>query len=129
MGWLSVSEEAEKLVLLYENTMKGLSYAEAVKASGMNIHHGQAKRLLTDPAYMGCDGLPQLVPEELFKQVGRILEERAAAFRMTHAKNFESRRKRKERSRTWNYAMEKAELEFEDPKLQAEYVWSLIRRK
>ena len=123
-------DEAEKLLSLYENAAKGMSLSESGKAAGMDTCHTQLSKLLTNPIYLGTMEYPQLVPKELFRIVGELLAERRDYYK--RIRNTDVIRLMNETElgdRIWNYTMEKAEMEFEDPKLQAEYVWSLIRRK
>ena len=118
--------KAEHVTKLFELTLQGNSLSKASELAGSNPSASHAALILQDATYIGSNGYPQIVSEELFHMVSELLEQKRAYFR--HIRNLDTKKAKREVPKSWNYSLEKAETTFEDPKLQAEYIWSLISR-
>ena len=119
-------EAADKVVVLFESYLGGTSLENAAKAAGLCISHSHARRMLSNPVYLGSGEYPQIISEGMFRMVGEILEKKAGYTR--DIRKDVIRKKETAQPKEWNFTLLKAETTYEDPKLQAEYVWSLVRR-
>ena len=105
-------DEANKIRKLYENYLSGMALAKAAAAAGIETYHGTAKRLMENRHYLGDDFYPAIIDQETY--------DKAAAIRLNRKKNVESA------ASPTGFRMAAAEQHYEDPRLQAEYLYSLI---
>ena len=98
-------DDAEKIRKLYENYISGMALAKAAAAAGIEAYHGTAKRLMENRHYLGDDFYPAIIDQETY--------DKAAA----NAKPV---------APPTGFRMLAAEQHYEDPRLQAEYLYSLI---
>lgn len=116
--------DAEKVRLLFDLCLQGLSSYAAWRKAGIGKSHSTAIGILRNRAYTGEDGYPRLISDMQFQLVQETLDVRCEYYR--------SIRKKKETvepAAPGEFFLEKAEFGFEDPRQQAEYIYSLIRRK
>ena len=80
-----------------------------------------AKRLMENRHYLGDDFCPAIIDQETFDKVAAIRLERAGKLgRLNRKKNS------KPTASPTGFRMATAEQHYEDPRLQAEYLYSLI---
>ena len=98
-----------------------MALTKAASAAGIETYHGTAKRLMENRHYLGDDFYPAIIDQETF--------DKAAAIRFGCAGKL-GRLNRKKNSKPaappTGFRMATAEQNYEDPKLQAEYLYSLI---
>ena len=121
-GCAAINEdEAEKIRKLYENYLSGMALAKAAAAAGIEPYHGTAKRLMENKHYLGDDFYPAIIDQDTF--------DKATAMRLERAGKL-GRLNRKKDSRPitppTGFRMATAEQHYEDPRLQAEYLYHLI---
>lgn len=106
---------------LYENYISGMALAKAASAAGIETYHGTAKRLMENRHYLGDDFYPAIIDQETFDEAAAIRLERAGKLgRLNRKKNS------KPAASPTSFRMAVAEQHYEDPRLQAEYIYSLI---
>ena len=97
-------DEANKIRKLYENYLSGMALAKAAAAAGIETYHGTA-----------------IIDQETYDKAAAIRLERAGKLgRLNRKKNF------KPAASPTSFRMDAAEQHYEDPRLQAEYLYSLI---
>lgn len=115
-------EKAEKIRILYESYLSGLSLLAAAKKTGIKAHHGAIGRMLKNKCYLGDGYYPAIIDKETYdkaeaervyraKKLGRIFEPKED-YKPTISKLF---------------IMEPIVSKHTNPFKQAEYVYSLIR--
>jgi hypothetical protein len=115
-------EKADKVRLLYESYLSGLSLSAAAKKAGIKAHHGSIARLLKNECYLGDGYYPAIIDKETYekaeaemvgraKKLGRIFEPKEE-YKPTVSKLF---------------IMEHIVSKHTNPFKQAEYIYSLIR--
>ena len=121
-GCAAINEdEAEKIRKLYENYLSGMALAKAAAAAGIETYHGTAKRLMENKHYLGDDFYPAIIDQDTF--------EKAAAIRLERAVKLGRLNRKKDSipiTPPTGFRMATAEQHYEDPRLQAEYLYSLI---
>ena len=98
-----------------------MALAKAAAAAGIETYHGTAKRLMENRHYLGDDFYPAIIDQESF--------DKAAAIRMERAGKLGRLNRKKELKAVVSptgFRMVAAEHHYEDPRLQAEYLYSLI---
>ena len=101
-------EAAEKIRRLYENYLAGMSLKQAATEAGIETYHSSAKRL-------------PIIDQETFDKAEAIRLERAGKLgRLNRVKI------QKEIKAPTYFHMAEAEQHYDDPRLQAEYLYSLI---
>ena len=114
-------DEANKIRKLYENYISGMALAKAASAAGIETYHGTAKRLMENRHYLGDDFYPAIIDQETFDEAAAIRLERAGKLgRLNRKKNS------KPAASPTSFRMAVAEQHYEDPRLQAENIYSLI---
>ena len=114
-------DDAEKIRKLYENYISGMALAKAAAAAGIEAYHGTAKRLMENRHYLGDDFYPAIIDQETYDKAAAIRFERAGKLgRLNRKKNA------KPVAPPTGFRMLAAEQHYEDPRLQAEYLYSLI---
>lgn len=113
---------ADKIRKLYENYLSGMmALTKAASAAGIETYHGTAKRLMENRHYLGDDFYPAIIDQETFDKAAAIRLERAGKLgRLNKKKNTKST------SPPTSFRMTTAKHHYEDPRLQAEYLYSLI---
>ena len=114
-------ENADKIRKLYSNYLTGMALAKAALEAGIDTYHGTAKRMMGNRHYLGDDFYPVIIDKEIF--------ESAAAERMRRANklgrlNYE--RVIKPSVVPTHFHLAAAVQHYDDPRLQAEYIYSLI---
>lgn len=114
-------EKAEQVKKLYKGYLSGLAYMPAAEAAGLKLYHTSAKKMMQNKYYLGDDYYPALIDKETFDaaetervkrqtKLGRVFEEKPDKV-----------------SRVANgFIMPKVQIKYEDPFMQAEYIYSLI---
>ena len=114
-------EAAEKIRRLYENYLAGMSLKQAATEAGIETYHSSAKRLMQNRHYLGDDFYPPIIYQETFDKAEAIRLERAGKLgRLNRVKI------QKEIKAPTYFHMAEAEQHYDDPRLQAEYLYSLI---
>lgn len=117
-------EAAEKIRRLYENYLAGMSLKQAATEAGIETYHSSAKRLMQNRHYLGDDFYPPIIDQETFDKAEAIRLERAGKLgRLNRVKI------QKEIKAPTYFHMAEAEQHYDDPRLQAEYLYSLIESK
>lgn len=121
-GCATINEdEAGKIRKLYENYISGMALVKAAAAAGIETYHGTAKRLMENRHYLGDDFYPAIIDQETYDKAAAIRLERAEKLgRLNRKKN------EKPKAPPISFRMAAAKHHYEDPKLQAEYLYSLI---
>jgi hypothetical protein len=114
-------ENADKIRKLYSNYLTGMALAKAALEAGIDTYHGTAKRMMGNRHYLGDDFYPVIIDKEIFGS--------AAAERMRRANklgrlNYE--RVIKPSVVPTHFHLAAAVQHYDDPRLQAEYIYSLI---
>ena len=118
---IAVIDEEGKLRKLYENYLTGLSLKDAAAEAGIDTYHGTAKRLLKTQHYIGDDFYPVIIDETVFQNVQEELMKRAAALgRLNRAS------KEKVLKAPTVFTIRDIKKRFDNPVMQAEYIYSLI---
>ena len=104
-------DEAAKIRNLYENYLAGMAQSKAAIEAGIETYHSSAKRLMQNRHYLG----------ETFDKAEAIRLERAG--KLGRLNLLKSSKPIKVPTHFW---FAEAEKEYEDPRLQAEYLYSLI---
>ena len=114
-------QEAGVIVSIFNGYLSGLSMKAAAVNTGVPMQHSSVKRILTQDIYIGTDYYPAIISRETFaKANGRRL----------HRANLHSHEKRYTAPpihKAFNLA--EAEIRFNEPAQQAEYIYSLIEVK
>lgn len=121
-GCATINEdEAGKIRKLYENYISGMALVKAAAAAGIETYHGTAKRLMENRHYLGDDFYPAIIDQETYDKAAAIRLERAEKLgRLNRKKN------EKLEIPPISFRMAVAKHHYEDPRLQAEYLYSLI---
>lgn len=121
-GCATINEnEAGKIRKLYENYISGMALVKAASAAGIETYHGTAKRLMENRHYLGDDFYPAIIDQETYDKAAAIRLERAEKLgRLNRKKN------EKLEIPPISFRMAAAKHHYEDPRLQAEYLYSLI---
>ena len=110
-----------KVQKLYENYLSGMALAKAAAAAGIETYHGTAKRLMENRHYLGDDFYPAIIDQETYDKAAAIRFERAGKLgRLSRKKSV------KPAASPTGFRIAAAEQHYEDPRLQAEYLYSLI---
>lgn len=113
--------EAEKIHKLYEIYLSGLSLANAAKEAGVAMYHCTVRHVLSNKHYLGDAFYPALIDQETFDKVAEELKQRAERLGRTNLK-----KRAVIPSPLMQFTVRRAERHFEDPVLQAEYLYGLI---
>jgi len=114
-------EKAIKIRKLYNNYLSGMALAKAAAEAGIETYHGTAKRLMENPHYLGDDFYPAIID--------RATYDKAADERLRRAGKLGRLNRKKAVNPAaipTRFHFANAETEYEDPRLQAEYLYSLI---
>lgn len=106
---------------LYEGYLGGLGLQAAADEAGIPINHCQAKRMMLNKKYLGTDYYPALVSEDIMEQVKAELARRAGK----PGRVFEPKEQDLPIVPT-RFQFGKEEMSFDNPFLQAQYMYELI---
>ena len=114
-------DEANKIRKLYENYLSVRALVKAAAAAGIETYHGTAKRLMENSHHLGDNFYPAIIDQETFDKAAAIRLERAGKLgRLNRKKNL------KPAASPTGFRMAAEEQHYEDLRLQAEYLYSLI---
>lgn len=116
--------QAAKIRKLYENYLSGMALAKAAAAAGIETYHGTAKRTMENRHYLGDDFYPAIIDKETFDKAAAIRLERAEKLGRLNKKKGS-----KPATVPTHFQLAKAKEHYEDPRLQAEYLYSLIENE
>ena len=114
-------DAAAKIQLLYSNYLSGMSLVKAAKEAGLDTYHGTAKRILKNPHYPGDDFYPSIIDQATYEKAAAEIKRRSAALGRDHQE-----KKVIIPAVPTRFFMLAADEQYEDPKLQAEYLYSLV---
>jgi hypothetical protein len=114
-------DAATKIQLLYRNYLSGMSLVKAAKEAGLNTYHGTAKRILKNPHYPGDSFYPAIIDQATYDKAADEIKRRSASLGRDHQK-----KETPIPAAPTRFFMLAAYETYEDPKLQAEYLYSLI---
>lgn len=114
-------EQSEQIKKLYKNYLSGMSLKKAAAEAGMKTYHSSAKRLMQNKHYLGDNFYPAIIDKDTFDKASAEFLRRASLLGRLHCKA-----KIKPPSVPTSFVMLKVVKQYKDPKLQAEYLYSLI---
>ena len=120
---MAVIDEIEGAAVrkLYEGYLSGLGLQAAADEAGIPVNHCQAKRMMLNKKYLGTDYYPALVSEDIMEQVKAELTRRAGKL----GRVFEPKEQDLPIVPT-RFQFGKDEMSFDNPFLQAQYMYELI---
>ncbi|MCI7492189.1 MAG: recombinase [Lachnobacterium sp.] len=120
---MAVIDEIEGAAVrkLYEGYLSGLGLQAAADEAGIAVNHCQAKRMMLNKKYLGTDYYPALVSEDIMEQVKAELTRRAGKL----GRVFEPKEQDLPIVPT-RFQFGKEEMSFDNPFLQAQYMYELI---
>ena len=120
---MAVIDEIEGAAVrkLYEGYLSGLGLQAAAEEAGIAVNHCQAKRMMLNKKYLGTDYYPALVSEDIMEQVKTELTRRAGKL----GRVFEPKEQDLPIVPT-RFQFGKEEMSFDNPFLQAQYMYELI---
>ena len=120
---MAVIDEIEGAAVrkLYEGYLSGLGLQAAADEAGIPVNHCQAKRMMLNRKYLGTDYYPALVSEDIMEQVKAELTRRAGKL----GRVFEPKEQDLPIVPT-RFQFGKEEMSFDNPFLQAQYMYELI---
>ena len=120
---MAVIDEIEGAAVrkLYEGYLSGLGLQAAADEAGIPVNHCQAKRMMLNKKYLGTDYYPALVSEDIMEQVKAELTRRAGKL----GRVFEPKEQDLPIVPT-RFQFGKEEMSFDNPFLQAQYMYELI---
>ena len=113
--------QSEQIRKLYKNYLSGMSLKKAAVEAGMETYHSSAKRLMQNKHYLGDNFYPAIIDKDTFDKASAEFLRRASLLGRLHRKA-----KIKPPSVPTSFVMSKIIKQYKDPKLQAEYLYSLI---
>ena len=120
---MAVIDEIEGAAVrkLYEGYLSGLGLQAAADEAGIPVNHCQAKRMMLNKKYLGTDYYPALVSEDIMEQVKAELTRKAGKL----GRVFEPKEQDLPIVPT-RFQFGKEEMSFDNPFLQAQYMYELI---
>lgn len=113
--------QSEQIKNLYKNYLSGMSLKKAASEAGMETYHSSAKRLMQNKHYLGDNFYPAIIDQDTFDKASAEFLRRASLLGRLRRKA-----KIKPPSIPTSFVMAKIIKQYKDPKLQAEYLYSLI---
>ena len=113
--------QSEQIKNLYKNYLSGMSLKKAAAEAGMETYHNSAKRLMQNKHYLGDNFYPAIIDQDTFDKASAEFLRRASLLGRLRRKA-----KIKPPSVPTSFVMAKIIKQYKDPKLQAEYLYSLI---
>lgn len=120
---MAVIDEIEGAAVrkLYEGYLSGLGLQAAADEAGIPVNHCQAKRMMLNKKYLGTDYYPPLITKDIMEQVKAELARRAGKL----GRVFEPKEQDLPIVPT-RFQFGKEEMSFDNPFLQAQYMYELI---
>jgi hypothetical protein len=118
-------KDAGKVRLLYKGYLSGLSYIDAAKAVGLDLHASSVKMLMRNARYTGDDFYPEIIDRTTFDAAER---ERLRRCSVLGKKEWQSK-EQAPGTAPQHFSFRQGLKQFRDPFRQAEYIYSLIERK
>ena len=118
-------KDAGKVRLLYKGYLSGLSYIDAAKAVGLDLHASSVKMLMRNARYTGDDFYPQIIDRTTFDAAE---SERLRRCSVLGKKEGQSK-EQAPGTAPQHFSFRQCLKQFRDPFRQAEYIYSLIERK
>jgi hypothetical protein len=113
---------AKKIRKLYQNYLSGMTLSRAAETAGINTWHGSVSRILDNRHYLGDAFYPALIDPSTFDQAAEERIRRARKLGRTKGKS----KKNLEHIPPTRFHRLPSDKAFENPKEQAEYLYSLI---
>jgi len=113
--------QSAQIKKLYKNYLSGMSLKKAATEAGMKTYHSSAKRLMQNKHYLGDNFYPAIIDQDTFDKASAEFLRRASLLGRLRRKA-----KIKPPSVPTSFVMAKIIKQYKDPKLQAEYLYSLI---
>lgn len=114
--------KAKQIRVLYRNYLNGMSLAKAAHEAGIETWHGSAKRLLENRHYPGDDYYPAIIDRQTYDKAQAERQRRAEKLGRTNRKKQPPNTKKP----PTHFKFNAPEQSYDDPKQQAEYLYSLI---
>lgn len=112
---------AEAIKKLFDIFIECKSMRAAAKASGIEKTHSVIGRIIKNEVYLGTDFYPQLIDEETFNKAQEVRSSNARSQNRIRAYAPE-----KPLPTEFKFALGKVNKKYDDPYLQAQYVYSQI---
>ena len=114
-------QEAEHLRELFYNFISGMGYTQAAEMSGIgkNVYHKSAKNMLMNRRYLGEGHYPRIIPSDVFELAQAEIQRRGELYPSKPKPPLVI-------SLPSTFRMLLPEQSFDDPVVQAEYMYSLI---
>ena len=106
---------------LFEGYNSGLALTVAAEKAGLKLYHASAKRMLQNERYVGDDYYPSIVDSEVFNKANNEIRRRALA--LGRIKEYREPLLPTPQTR---FKMSRQTKFFDDPFVQAEYMYGLI---
>lgn len=118
-------KDAGKVRLLYKGYLSGLSYIDAAKAVGLDLHASSVKMLMRNAHYTGDDFYPEIIDRTTFDAAERERLRRCSVLGKKEGQSKEQA----PGTAPQHFSFRQCLKQFRDPFRQAEYIYSLIERK
>lgn len=118
------NEDAAAIKRLFDEFLKCKSMRAAAVAAGINKTHSVIGRIIKNEIYLGTDFYPQLIDDETFAKAQKIRHQNAVTF--NRIREFAPE---KPMPTHFKFSIGKVDQKFDDPYLQAQYVYSQIREE
>lgn len=113
---------AEKLRALFVTFLDCGSMRAAAVKSGIEKTHSVIGRLLKNRVYLGDEYYPQIIDEEIFRQVQELRCHNAKVQNRVH-----ECKTQEQASLIEHYKLDKVPVKYDDPYKQAEFTYGLIK--
>lgn len=114
-------EQAAEVRKLFSGYISGLALINAAEKAGMKLYHGSVGRMLRNTKYLGDEYYPPIIDQETFDQAETVRISRARA--LGRIRELEAR---PAGTAPVKFTMAPAKKVYDDPFMQAAYVYSLI---
>ena len=114
-------EAAAKVQKLFTNYLCGISLLTAAKAAGLDIQHSSAKRMILTKHYIGDNFYPAIIDKRTFEKAADELKFRATKLGRNNLYKEPAKKKI-----PVQFHIRDIEKYYDNPKKQAEYLYSLI---
>jgi hypothetical protein len=122
-GTVVVNEEQVAVIRrVCENYLSGMTLIKAAQKEGLEMNHVSVKRLMQNERYLGMDGYPQILDEEIYRKVGEELKRRSK----TLGRQKMPKKPLPEAKICRSFSAPKIPKQYDDAIAQAEYAYSLI---
>lgn len=114
--------KAGQIRALYRNYLDGMALAKAAHEAGIQTWHGSAKRLLENRHYLGDDYYPAIIDQQTYDKAQAERQRRAEKLGRTNRK----KQPPDTRKPPTRFRLAAPEQNYDNPKQQAEYLYSLV---